>query len=68
MAEGFSRTLERGGEPDRAIVLRGGTAQGELSSNIDTRRMFYVSGLDGIEYSSAEVYMVADIPKRVDYL
>lgn len=66
MAEGFSATLERAGEPDRAIVLRGGTAQGELSSNIETRRMQYVTALEGIELSSAEVYMVADIPKRAN--
>lgn len=66
MAVGFSATLDRGGEEDRGIVLRGGTAQGELTSNIDTQRMQYVSTLEGIELSSAEVYMVADIPKRTN--
>ena len=66
MAVGFSATLDRGGEEDRGIVLRGGSAQGELTSNIDTQRMFYVSTLEGIELSSAEVYMVADIPKRTN--
>mgnify|MGYP001181253321 FL=1 len=64
MAVGFATTLDRGGEEDRGIILRGGTAQGELTSNIDTRRMLYVGTLDGVELSSAEVYMVADIPKR----
>lgn len=64
MAAGFTATLDRGGAPDRAIILRGGTSTGELTSNIDTRRMLYVSTLEGIELFSGEVYMVADIPKR----
>ena len=64
MAVGFTATLNRGGASDRAIILRGGTSTGELTSNIDTRRMMYVRTLEGIELFSGEVYMVADIPKR----
>jgi putative ABC transport system permease protein len=64
MATGFSATLERAGEPDRAIILRGGSSTGELSSNIDIARAGIVNTREGIELSSNEVYLVADIPKR----
>lgn len=64
MAVGFSATLERGGSPERAIVLRAGQSTGELSSIIDTRRMMYLRTVQGIELSSGELYTVADVPKR----
>lgn len=64
MASGFSATLERGGAADRAIILRGASSSGELSSNIDIQRARYVETLDGVELSSGETYLVADIPKR----
>lgn len=64
MASGFSATLERGGAADRAIILRGASSSGELSSQIDLQRARYVETLDGVELSSGETYLVADIPKR----
>ena len=68
MAAGFSATLNRGGAPDRAIVLRGGSSTAELSSTIDLQRSQYVSTLDGVRRSSGELYTVADIPKRATLL
>ncbi len=64
MAAGFTATLQRGGSPDRAIILRGTSSTGELSSSIDTRSMEYIRSLEGIELASGELYLVVDIPKR----
>ncbi|MCZ6889194.1 MAG: ABC transporter permease [Gammaproteobacteria bacterium] len=63
MAGGFSAALTRGGDPHRAIVLRGG-AGGELSSGINTEAMNIVSAMEGIDAASGELYTVADVPKR----
>lgn len=63
MAAGFQKTLDRGGAPDRAIVLRGGS-DNELSSGVSTEEVNVVSGMEGIVQASPELYMVADVPKR----
>ena len=63
MAAGFQSTLDRGGEPDRAIVLRGGS-DSELSSSISIAEMNVVASMEGVELASGELYTVADIPKR----
>ena len=63
MAAGFQGTLDRGGEPDRAIVLRGGS-DSELSSSISIAEMNVVASMEGVELASGELYTVADIPKR----
>ena len=63
MAAGFRATLDRGGEPDRAIVLRGGS-DSELSSAISIAEMNVVSGMEGVALASGELYTVADVPKR----
>jgi putative ABC transport system permease protein len=63
MAIGFRTALENTGSPDRAIVLRGG-ANGELASGIGTDAVAIVSSMEGIEASSAELYTIADVPKR----
>ena len=63
MAAGFRATLDRGGEPDRAIVLRGGS-DSELSSAISIAEMNVVSSMEGVELASGELYTVADVPKR----
>ena len=63
MAAGFRGTLDRGGEPDRAIVLRGGS-DSELSSSISIAEMNVVASMEGVELASGELYTVADIPKR----
>ena len=63
MAAGFRGTLDRGGEPDRAIVLRGGS-DSELSSSISIAEMNVVASMEGVALASGELYTVADIPKR----
>lgn len=63
MASGFQGTLDRGGDPKRAVVLRGGS-DNELSSFMDTETINVVAGMPGIVEASPELYMVADVPKR----
>ena len=63
MAAGFQGTLDSGGAPDRAIVLRGGS-DNELSSGVSTEEANVVSGMEGVVLASPELYMVADVPKR----
>ena len=63
MAAGFQGTLDSGGAPDRAIVLRGGS-DNELSSGVSTDEVNVVSGMEGVALASPELYMVADVPKR----
>lgn len=64
MATGFTATLSRSGAADRGIILGSGSSSAELSSNIDIRRALYVDTLQNISLSSAELYMVVDVPKR----
>jgi putative ABC transport system permease protein len=63
MATGFRLTLENTGAVDRAIVLRGG-AGSELSSGISNENVAIVANLEGVVASSAELYTIADVPKR----
>ena len=63
MAAGFRATLDRGGEADRAIVLRGGS-DSELSSAISLAEMNVIASMEGVLDASGELYTVADVPKR----
>ena len=63
MAAGFRSTLDRGGDADRAIVLRGGS-DSELSSGISINEMNIVASMEGVTEASGELYVVADVPKR----
>lgn len=63
MAEGFQSTLDRGGDPERAVVLRGGS-DNELSSFLNTEAINIVASMPGIVEASPELYMVTDVPKR----
>jgi putative ABC transport system permease protein len=63
MATGFRAALDSTGAPDRAIVMRGGS-NGELSSGINQEGVNIVSQMDGITLASAELYTIADVPKR----
>ena len=63
MAAGFRATLDRGGEADRAIVLRGGS-DSELSSNISIAEMNVIASMEGVLEASGELYTVVDVPKR----
>lgn len=63
MGTGFAATLDGGGAPDRAIVLRGGS-DSELSSGMGLEEMGIVESLPGVALASRELYTVADVPKR----
>ena len=63
MAAGFKSTLERGGEPDRALVLRGGSTS-ELSSGVSVEERGVITSMEGVLLASPELYVVADVPKR----
>ena len=67
MAKGFAATFEGDAAPDRAIVLRGGS-DSELSSGIGQSTIGAVSSMEGVTLASAEIYTVADVPKRASGL
>ena len=63
MGAGFEAALERGGAPDRAIALRSGSS-GEMTSNLSRDAVNIVSSMEEVARSSAELYIVVDVPKR----
>ena len=63
MAKGFEASMSRAGQPDRAIVLRGGSTS-ELSSGMGPGAMAVVGSWSEITAASGELYLVADVPKR----
>ncbi len=72
MGEGFQATLQQTGSDDTAIVLRGGS-NAELNSvldrdsvNVITQAPGVARGADGKPVASAELSVVANLPKRSD--
>jgi len=63
MASGFSAALQSTSKPDRALIIRDGS-NGEMSSNISTQDLNIISRMEGINASSGEVFVVADVPKK----
>ena len=70
MAEGFQATLSRTGADDMALVLREG-ANAELSSGLSREQVDLIRrgpgiarGDDGEPLASAELIVIADLPKR----
>ena len=63
MGAGFAATFDRGGNPDRAVVLRGGS-DSELSSGIGLEATGVVASMEGVVRASRELYTVAEVPKR----
>ena len=69
MASGFQRTMTMAGSPDTAIVMRSG-ATSELSSGLgyeETQLIGQTPGVlksDGKPVTSAELYVIVDIPKK----
>ena len=63
MAKGFEASMSRAGQPDRAIVMRGGSTS-ELSSGMGPGSMAVVGSWSEITAASGELYLVADVPKR----
>ena len=65
MAKGFEASMSRAGQPDRAIVLRGGSTS-ELSSGMGPVEMAVVGSWSEVTAASGELYLVADVPKRAN--
>ena len=63
MATGLTSVFTSSVEPDRGVVVRGG-ATAELSSNLSLDEANIISTLAGVELSAAELFVIADIPKR----
>lgn len=69
IAEGFRRTLMSGASPDTAIVMRSGS-DSEMMSGLQRETTRIIAEKPGVARSaqgpvaSAELYVVADIPKR----
>lgn len=70
MAEGFQHTLESAGRDDHAIIMRQGSND-EMSSGLtrdQTDLIVSAAGValgdNGEPIASAELYLVADVPKR----
>lgn len=63
MGKGFESVMERAGAPDRAVVMRGG-ATSELSSGMGPQQVAVVASYPEVTAASAELYLVADVPKR----
>jgi putative ABC transport system permease protein len=69
IAEGFSRTMQSAGEPDRAIIMRGG-ADDEMTSGLAGDSIEIMKQAPGIMRDnnrallSSELYVMVDLPKR----
>jgi putative ABC transport system permease protein len=63
MAAGFTSVLESTSLENRAIVMRDGS-NNEMSSGLAIDEFNVISRLEGIELASAEIYLVADVPKK----
>lgn len=63
MATGLTTVFTSSTDPYRGVAVRKG-ATGELSSNLSVEDANIISTLDGIELAAAELFMIADIPKR----
>jgi putative ABC transport system permease protein len=69
IAEGFSRTMQTAGAPDRAIIMRGG-ADSEMTSGLAGDAVEIMKQAPGIRREnqrpafSPELYVMVDLPKR----
>jgi putative ABC transport system permease protein len=69
IAEGFSRTMQTAGAPDRAIIMRGG-ADSEMTSGLAGDAVEIMKQAPGIRRESQrpafspELYVMVDLPKR----
>ena len=62
MAVGFSKALESTGKPDRAIIMRQGTTS-EMNGFLTREQRAIINAMEGVEYGSGEIYVVAAIRK-----
>ena len=65
MVTGLNSVFTSSTDPDRGIVVRGG-ATAELSSSLSLSESNIISTLVGVELAAAELFVIADIPKRAN--
>jgi putative ABC transport system permease protein len=69
IAEGFQAAMKNAGQPDRALIMRGG-ASDEMSSGIGGDAVEIIKQAPGIRrdgntpLASSELYVIVDLPKR----
>jgi putative ABC transport system permease protein len=69
IAQGFQAAMKNAGQPDRAIIMRGG-ASDEMSSGIDGDDATIIEQAPGVRREnnkplvSPELYVIVDLPKR----
>jgi putative ABC transport system permease protein len=69
IAEGFQAAMKNAGQPDRALIMRGG-ASDEMSSGLDGDAVEVMKQAPGIRregntpLASSELYVIVDLPKR----
>jgi putative ABC transport system permease protein len=69
IAEGFQAAMKNAGQPDRAIIMRGG-ASDEMSSGLEGEAAEIIKQAPGIRrennqaLASPELYVIVDLPKR----
>ena len=69
IAEGFQAAMKSAGQPDRALIMRGG-ASDEMSSGLDGEAVEVMKQAPGIRrdnnapLASTELYVIVDLPKR----
>ena len=63
MATGLTSVFTSSTDPHRGVAVRSG-ATGELSSNLSLDEANIVSTLDSVELAAAELFVIADIPKK----
>lgn len=63
MVTGLTSVFTSSTDPDRGVAVRGG-ATAELSSNLSLEEANIISTLAGVELAAAELFVIADIPKR----
>jgi putative ABC transport system permease protein len=69
IAEGFQAAMKNAGQPDRALIMRGG-ASDEMSSGLEGEAVEVIKQAPGIRrenntpLASTELYVIVDLPKR----
>jgi putative ABC transport system permease protein len=69
IAEGFQAAMKNAGQPDRALIMRGG-ASDEMSSGLEGESAEIIKQAPGIRrennqpLASPELYVIVDLPKR----
>jgi putative ABC transport system permease protein len=73
MSSGLTKTLSATGQPDRAVVLRGGSQGSELASFMDRGSATLIKqdpailrGSDGLPVASGEIIIIVEVPRPGD--